>query len=355
MRHGRESSRAAELVIALVVAALSVGVFLVLTRGHGDVASRTDLDPLLMGARVLLRGGDPYAAVGPGRAFPWIWPLYHPVTALVAVAPLVALPLGLARAAFVGGGAFAFAWALARAGGTRWRWLVLASASFVTAVRLAQWSTWLAAALWLPALSILLPVKPNIGAVVLAAHPTRRRALVAAAAAILLALIGTMLDPGWVGAWIAAVRSAPHFSAPIARPWGAPLLLAALRWRRAEGRLLLALACVPQTPGLYDLVLLFAVPVHAVEYALLALLSHAADQYALHAYASLAEYLAGSARVTVLALFLPALAMLLARPNEGEIPAWLERRVAPLPRWLRGSPRPDATTGREPDAMPAMR
>jgi hypothetical protein len=34
--------------------------------------------------------------------------------------------------------------------------------------------------------------------------------------------------------------------APIATPFGIALILAALRWREKEGRLLLAMACVPQ-------------------------------------------------------------------------------------------------------------
>ena len=34
---------------------------------------------------------------------------------------------------------------------------------------------------------------------------------------------------------------------------------------------------------------------------------------------------------------LPTLAIVLRRPNVGAVPAWLERRVARLPLWLRGA------------------
>ena len=36
------------------------------------------------------------------------------------------------------------------------------------------------------------------------------------------------------------------------------------------------------------------------------------------------------------AIYLPALWMILRRPNEGTVPAWLERASAVLPSWLRG-------------------
>ena len=38
----------------------------------------------------------------------------------------------------------------------------------------------------------------------------------------------------------------------------------------------------------------------------------------------------------VIAMYLPALWMVLRRPNEGVVPVWLERASAALPAWLRG-------------------
>jgi hypothetical protein len=40
--------------------------------------------------------------------------------------------------------------------------------------------------------------------------------------------------------------------------------------------------------------------------------------------------------VTV-SLYVPALIMVLARPNEGEVPIWLEQAIRWAPTWLRGS------------------
>jgi hypothetical protein len=36
-------------------------------------------------------------------------------------------------------------------------------------------------------------------------------------------------------------------------------------------------------------------------------------------------------------VYLPALWIVLRQPNQGEIPLWLERRIAAWPQWLRGS------------------
>jgi hypothetical protein len=55
------------------------------------------------------------------------------------------------------------------------------------------------------------------------------------------------MDPGWVPRWLAAVATGDHLRPLVLLPGGFVLLLAALRWRRWEGRLLLALALVPQT------------------------------------------------------------------------------------------------------------
>ena len=43
-----------------------------------------------------------------------------------------------------------------------------------------------------------------------------------------------------------------------------------------------------------------------------------------------------SATWAVAALYIPALVMVLRRPNEGPMPSWVERAVAWLPAWIRG-------------------
>jgi hypothetical protein len=57
---------------------------------------------------------------------------------------------------------------------------------------------------------------------------------------------------------------------------------------------------------------------------------------------------AGGKMYTLL-LYIPLTLMVLTRPNEGRIPAWLERRIARWPSWLRGMspPKEAATDARE--------
>src|SRR5215213_235924 len=49
-----------------------------------------DFDQVWVAAQALLSGRNPYVEIGPGLAFDWPAPLYYPLTAAVAVAPLAA-------------------------------------------------------------------------------------------------------------------------------------------------------------------------------------------------------------------------------------------------------------------------
>src|SRR5438132_8811670 len=51
----------------------------------------SDLAPVWAGARALVHGQDPYASVGPGRAFDTTFPLMYPMTAVLTMAPLAAV------------------------------------------------------------------------------------------------------------------------------------------------------------------------------------------------------------------------------------------------------------------------
>jgi len=37
-------------------------------------------------------------------------------------------------------------------------------------------------------------------------------------------------------------------------------------------------------------------------------------------------------------IYMPALIMVIRRPNEGMIPPWIETRMSALPRWISGTP-----------------
>jgi hypothetical protein len=123
-------------------------------------------------------------------------------------------------------------------------------------------------------------------------------------------------------------------------PGGVVAMLALLRWRRPEGRLVAALACVPLTPSPYETVPLFLVPRTAGEAALLSAASFAV-QFRLDAVmptiASDRMKFEFVARLLAWVMYPLATIMVLRRPNEGDVPPWLERRIAGWPAWLRGA------------------
>jgi len=312
---------------ALFAVGLSIAVaayVVLLGRRNPDFVS--DFDQVWAGARALWHGKDPYLVVGPGREFAWKWPLYYPLPALVAVSPLGLLPVTAARAVFAGATAGALAWGATRDG---WQRLpIFISVSFLVTVELAQWSALYAAAFFLPALGVFGIAKPNFGGA-LAVSSSRQSTLIAIAlGALVLALASYIVQPTWYGAWLQNVREAPHFKAPVLRPLGFLLLLAAVRWRRPEARWLMALSIIPQPPSFYDQLLLVVVCLSFRE-SLVFATSTAVLFFYVGFNTPQPDYLSWGRLVgnaTVWICYFPALIMVLRRPNEGTSPlvAWLD-------------------------------
>ena len=321
-------SRSARIAIAIAVG-LAAGVYVwAYARANTDFVS--DYDQVWASARALWDGRDPYRVVGPRGSFLWKWPLYYPLPAVVLMAPIGLVPVVIARVLFAGLSAGLLAFAITRDGYGRLP--LLLSISFVTAVELVQWSPLLTAAMLLPSLAWVAVAKPNLGVAMAAYAFSPRVIAVMAAGAIALLLISFALQPGWVAPWLANVRTAPHFVAPVMRPGGFLLLAALLRWRRPEARLLAALACVPQTPTFYDHVFVFVVPRTTRESLVLTVLTFAV--YFAVAFASpfdtFQQWGDFVANATMIIIYAPAAIMVLRRPNEGAIPALVERAVARL-------------------------
>jgi hypothetical protein len=132
-------------------------------------------------------------------------------------------------------------------------------------------------------------------------------------------VISHLIDPAWYDVWWRNVAGAPHFRAPVLRPFGFLLLLALLRWRRPEARWLLALSLVPQPPSFYDQLLLAIICFTSRE-----ALVFAGSTVVLFFYVGFntpqPDYLAWGQLVgngTVWICYFPALVMVLRRPNEG--------------------------------------
>ena len=95
------------------------------------------------------------------------------------------------------------------------------------------------------------------------------------------------------------------------------MLLALITWKRADARLLLALACVPHTTAPYETIPLILIPQTRPQAWSLwtpALVAYVA-QWMSGPYASQAAYWASGAEWIVALLYLPCLGMVLCRPN----------------------------------------
>ena len=123
----------------------------------------------------------------------------------------------------------------------------------------------------LPWSGFVLAAKPTLGGALFLAYPSRDKAISAGA----LAATSFIVAPHWMPSWLNAIHKAPHYPLLLV-PGGALLLLALLRWRRPEGRLLAALSCIPGTGLAYEWVPLWLIPETRRQYLSLAVLTHLA-------------------------------------------------------------------------------
>jgi hypothetical protein len=139
-----------------------------------------------------------------------------------------------------------------------------------------------------------------------------------------------VLRPTWVSEWMMLMRT-PHeyFLMPVTVLGGPLILLALLRWRRPEARLLAALACIPQTFSSYDALLLFLVVRTRRESLILVslILVVTALIGAFGVSPPYTETVHSWAPVRIALVYLPAVAMVLRRRNEGPAPRWLDRAL----------------------------
>jgi hypothetical protein len=294
----------------------------------------SDLGQVWFAARAVLHGQNPYALIGPGRAFEWQAPLLYPLPAALVALPIAPLSEAWAVTAFMAVGVFGLCWALTEYGyGPLWG---LASVCMYQVVEITQWAPMLATAYIFAPFSAILIAKPTIGTVVFAAKPSRW-AILGGAFFILLAFV---LQPHWVPAWRQALQSASvgagkafPYTAPVMYPGDVLALLALLRWRRPEARLLAALAVVPQTTLPYEGLLLFLIPRGWKQALSLAALSWANVVFVSHVMRPpniLTDRILAFGPTMTVFLYLPCTLMVLRRPNEGSVPAWFR-----LPAWQR--------------------
>jgi len=217
--------------------------------------------------RTLLAGQNPYI-ICPGCD----WANFYPLPAYLVLAPLAVLPAPAFHLALSGLAGVALGVAAMRRPSLG---PALLSAGFFASVANGQWPVLLLAGVAVPALAVLWTCKPSLGLALFAGWP-RRTTVVGGAALLVVSLI---VQPSWPADWLHNLGGSPHV-APVLRPGGVLLLLAWLRWRQPEGRLLGMLALVPHTVSVGDAMLLFAVCRTRWEAYGLALLSYVAAFWA---------------------------------------------------------------------------
>ena len=325
--------------------ALIVGLFatvLAALQQLHEPGLQSDLDQILVAARALLAGDNPYDAVGPGRSFEWKWPLYYPLPAVLLTAPFAAFPFPVARVLFSGIGATIFGYAITRKG-NYWRLPFCLSAAFLMCLWRTQWSLYLTAAFFVPLAALFLIAKPNIALAFFAGVRSRRQAVIMVLAGVILTAVAMLARPHWVTDWISALMTKEYISSPISNPGGFLLLLSLLRWRRPEARVFAALVAVPQTPSLYDLVPLIVIARTMREVSVLSLLTSLLFCVVI-GMGRAPDYYAFTHRIEMLAVwivYIPALVMLLRRPNTSEEPEVARPPRKSVREWIESLPRLD--------------
>jgi hypothetical protein len=258
-------------------------------------------------------------------------PFFYPFPSLLVLAPFALLPLRAAMALFVGCSTALLAWGILAKSPERLPMLL--GAGFIVAIGLGQWTPLVTATLLIPMLGWLAVVKPNVGLASVGADPSALRIL--GGGTLLLASLA--FQPSWPREWLANLHAMPPHPAPIVLPGGFLALLALMRWRRPEARLLVAMACVPQLMYFADQLPLWLVAKTRRESVLLSATSLVAWAISLQALNRPGGTPAFESDLLVLlGVYAPALVMVLRRRNEGALPAFLERRIARWPAWIRG-------------------
>ena len=341
-------SRRSRIALGIAIA-LASAVFTWYQHGYliAHAASPDSLN-LWRAANVLLEGGNPWALHALNSApqgtsgrliesrIALVEPLYYPMPAVVLWLPLAKLPYLIASTIFNACIAFVYVIAMTRSGLHR-AW-ACGSVPFMIAMRFGQWSPLIVAAWVYPWLSAFLVAKPNLGLAAYAARPSRLASAVCAAVLVL----PTLIAPWWIRDWLHNIqnemgRSTPHPS-PVTMFGGAGalLLIALCRWRRPEARLVAFLACVPQLPYWADQLPLLVVAQSRRQMIGLTIVTLLGFLSWVQFGRSGGDYIDRIRPFAIVFTYLPALTLILARPNRGVLPDALERLVRCLPVFVRG-------------------
>src|SRR5688572_1514170 len=318
-------SRRQRLIFATVVA-LAAAAFLA-TKYHRFPHTRSDFSQVRFGAQALLNGSNPYVLAGPDRVFDNPRSVLYPATAFVAAIPFTFVSDHAASVIFVAISAFLLAY-----GATAGSWHLLPifpSIGFFSSLQFAQWSTLTTAAEFLPWIALIGAVKPQSMFPIVVSSERWKPAIFAVAGGLVLLAISLLLFLSCPREWLAAIEGNRDLVPPLFRLGGPVILLALLKWRRADAWLVVLLACMPQTWAWYNTLILLTIARTYREACVLSLVSslgHLLTLYFLQNSLPESYPVWGGAMVAF--AYLPATIAILRRPNVGPGPAFLEAIVA---------------------------
>ncbi len=241
--------------MARVTLALAVGlvcwVFLVLkARADGPGAWVSDFTIHWLAADAFRHGYSPYRVINAwSNQYSFNVGYVYWLPTAVILSPFAWLPMQVAMRLFSALSAAVFTYAITRDGW--WRLPFLASLPFVWCVAAGQTVPLVTAAIFLPALGWLAPIKYTTAAAGAAFNLSRVYVFSAAAVVV----VSVILWPSWPREWWVDLHEGvgpPNWHIPIRVAGGVVLLAALTKWRRPEARFLAVMACVPQTMLYYD-------------------------------------------------------------------------------------------------------
>lgn len=243
------------------------------------------------------------------RQNPYDTPLeQYPLTAALFAIPFVKLQPELAAGFFWGISSFALAFGLTRHGYTRL--LIFLAYPYWAGLLTVQWSPIIAASAFFPLLLPATMAKPQIGLPVFLTRLSRRG--LAACAVVGLASLAIM--PKWPLLWFRQTGNYEHFIPILVLP-GVLLLLALLRYRQREARLLFLSALMPQR-WFFDSFILWLIPQSRREIIWTVFFSWGAGIWRwYHIPTSFTQV----GRYTVIFLYLPMLAVVLLRKRQDNV------------------------------------
>ncbi len=275
-------------------------------------------------ARALLAGQNPYASIRPTGPYPFEEYYFYPLPAAFITLPLARLPAIASAAVFVGISSGVLAYGVTREGFRGL--LIFAGVPFLVAAILGQFTPLVVAAAFLPGWQWAYAAKPTIASALFAARPS----LWGAGLGVLLTVVSIIVLPHWPIDWVHALAHTPHHRPPVLRPFGFIVLLALLRWRTPEGRLLAVMAVMPQVFYFYDQLPLALVARSGRQLLGLAALSWVGWGVTWISCTHKPMCVEFGEPWILPTVYLPALVLVLLRPNEGPAPEWVERIAARL-------------------------